>query len=59
MVSIATMGKFLPCREVNVGGAINYQRQEDEPEKPRMIIKVTSMDSVDKKQSPLKIIIRC
>jgi len=60
-VAIATGGMFLPCRSVttNSGGAIMYQRQEDEPEKPRMIIKVTSLESVDKEKGPLKIILKC
>lgn len=56
-VSIATMGLFLPCR--NVGGAITYQRQEDEPEKHRMIIRVKSLNTVDKEKGPLKIILKC
>lgn len=58
-VSIATGGMFLPCREINVGGGIIYQRQEQEHEKHRMIIKVKSMESVDKEKDPLKIILRC
>lgn len=58
-VNVATFGMFLPCRETHVGGAITYQRQEDEPEKHRMIIRVKSLNTVDKEKGPLKIILKC
>lgn len=55
MVSIATMGKFLPA--LYMGGAMKYQQPPEE--KKRLKINITSISSVDRKPSPLKIILRC
>ena len=59
-VGIATFGLFRPqvCGgDTYVGGAIIPPNTEDKIK--RMQINVTSISSVDKKPSPLKIILKC
>jgi len=57
MVSIITMGKFLPQMGYGYGGAMKYQQPSDE--KKRMVINAKLVSSIDKKPSSLKIILRC
>ena len=57
MVSIITMGKFLPQMGYGYGGAMKYQQPPEE--KKRLKINITSISSIDKKPSSLKIILRC
>jgi len=54
-IGIATMGKFLPA--LYMGGAMKYQQPPEE--KKRLKINVTSISSVDRKPSSLKIILKC
>ena len=59
MVDIATLGMFRSqrCGGEYVGGAIIPPETEDKIK--RLTINVKSVSSKDKKQSPLKIILKC